>query len=173
MISEFTSIFTVLLMLMSPIICLVYSRLIVKLIYSNKNIPTSDKNYSIVGGLFILFIYLLLLFFALGFVPKESCSYGDVCDVNIKDATFTLLIMELIIIIHHYLTLDCIYRVVKSPRGIGRYIFMYIYMLILFIFCFILIIATGFYDNIIDILRLIVFLSPIFLFMISSNGKNE
>ncbi len=97
------------------------------------------------------------------------------CIGDTQNAPIYLLIIGIIIIIHHFISIKFIYKIFEYNSGLFRYVFMYIHIGIIYLFNFILLfylyglfISVHFDFILIELLRLIVFLLPSGLFLIST-----
>lgn len=96
------------------------------------------------------------------------------CTGDLQSSAKLLLPMEIVIIIHHFVSLSQINKIFKNSTNIFRYIFVFIYMIAIYFFSFFFLLnlygllTTIHFDSIfVEILRLITCISPAALFIVS------
>ena len=172
-------------------ILLVYPFIISKII--DKNTIKSDEKSNKIAIFKNICLIIILSIISLLIISYLSSIYDDAipdstsnlctntggwtysCVGNSRIALILLPIIELVIIIYHFLSQRCVYNIFKHDNSIFKYIFMYVYMILIYLFNFIfifylygLLISVYYKSYIVEILRFIVFISPTALFIIST-----
>lgn len=162
------------------------SRIIDKKItrYKEDNIGIIFKNIgkilllSIISLFFIIFllnIYEDLIPDSTSYLCTNTGGFTVSCSGDLRSAPILLFLMEIIITIHHFLSLKFIFKIFEYNNGIFKYFFMYIYMIVIYAFSFLFLFdlyglfVSIYYDFIfVEILRFLVLISPICLFIVST-----
>lgn len=134
--------------------------------------------FSILSLIFIIFllnIYEGLIPDSTSYLCMNTGGFTFSCSGDLRSAFILLFLMEIIITIHHFLSLKSIFKIFEYNNGIFKYFFMYVYMIIIYAFSFLFLFdlyglfVSIYYDFIfVEILRFLVLISPICLFIVST-----